>query len=182
MNRQYRVNDYLELIDAVNEWLTFDGLPPAITTDIICGFPGETDDDFQQTVDVAERVGYLHMHVFPFSPKQGTAAARWKDQHVPHHICKSRVREIIDMETDPTTGMALAYMRRLVGRIVRVMIEQPDPSHPDHVMGRCDHYAMVSLPVRAPRGTLVTAEITSASAEGLLGQPIDTRIALPVVA
>ena len=83
MNRQYRTGDYLEMIDTVNAALTTpDGLPPAITTDIICGFPGETVEDFQRTVDVAIRVGYLPMHVFPYRAPRGPAAARWLDRLV----------------------------------------------------------------------------------------------------
>ena len=66
MNRQYNVDQYLEMIAMVNERLTVDGLPPAITTDIICGFPTETDEDFAQTVGIAKQVKYLHMHVFPY--------------------------------------------------------------------------------------------------------------------
>ena len=74
MNRQYSVKQYLEMIAMVNERLTVDGLPPAITTDIICGFPTETDEDFKHTLKIASEVRYLHMHVFPYSVRTGTAA------------------------------------------------------------------------------------------------------------
>ncbi|MEE2906243.1 MAG: MiaB/RimO family radical SAM methylthiotransferase, partial [Planctomycetota bacterium] len=91
MNRQYRVGEYLDMIEQVNAALTSDGLPPALTTDIICGFPGETSSDFQSTIEVARQVGYLHMHVFPFSPRTGTAAARWRDRFVPAPEVRNRV-------------------------------------------------------------------------------------------
>ncbi len=188
MNRQYTVEDYLEMIDMVNNRLSLnagdvgDPLPPAITTDIICGFPGETDRDFDETLRVARQVGYLHMHVFPFSAKKGTAAARWQHHFVADDIRKQRVRRLIDLETNPGNGTAIEFMRQLVGRTVRVMIEQPDPKRSGHMIGRCDHYAMVSLPVRAARGTLVEARITSAAIDSIVGRPVSTRVALPVVA
>jgi len=181
MNRQYRVNDYLELIDAVNEWLTFDGLPPAITTDIICGFPGETDDDFQQTVDVAERVGYLHMHVFPFSPKRGTAAARWTGQFVDHATVKRRVRTLIDMETDPERGSAIRYRQRLLNRPVRVILEQNDDRQPGVMTGRCDQYALIHVRTDRPRGTLMRCRVTNVAPERTDAEPIDIGLSLPVM-
>ena len=104
MNRQYTVGQYMEMIERVESALTTEGLPPAITTDVICGFPGETDADFAQTVEVASRVGYLHMHVFPYSPKRGTAAARWRNLSVPDAVKKARVRRLIDLEEDPDDG------------------------------------------------------------------------------
>ena len=77
MNRQYNTSQYIEMIGMVNNRLTEDGLPPAITTDIICGFPTETEEDFERTFTFASEIGYLHMHIFPYSVRTGTAAARW---------------------------------------------------------------------------------------------------------
>ncbi len=181
MNRQYRVGDYLEMIDQVNEALTTpDGLPPAITTDVICGFPGETEGNFQETVRVAERVGYLHMHVFPFSPRRGTAAARWRDRFLDPGTVKKRVRRLFALEQDPARGLSLRYRRKLLGRRVRVILEQPDPARPGNMTGRCDHYALVSLPTDRARGTLVTASVTRVTASCTLGRVHATTIALPL--
>ncbi len=74
MNRQYTRDDFLRLLDRID--LAFDR--PALTSDIIVGFPGETDADFQQTLEVVNRARFIHMHVFPFSPRPGTAAALGK--------------------------------------------------------------------------------------------------------
>ena len=74
MNRQYRRDDFLQMIDAVRS--AFDR--PALTTDVIVGFPGETDGDFADTLNVVDRAGFVHIHAFPFSPRPGTTAARWK--------------------------------------------------------------------------------------------------------
>ncbi|MEM7228936.1 MAG: MiaB/RimO family radical SAM methylthiotransferase [Planctomycetota bacterium] len=182
MNRQYRVGDYLEMVDAMNSALTTDdGLPPAITTDIICGFPGETDADFDETVQVAKRVGYLHMHVFPYSPRDGTAAARWTDVAVPDHIARARVRQLIDLEHDASVGLSRRYRDRLHGRTVRVILEQPSRAHTGWMTGRCDHYAQVRVLTDRPRGTLIELRIQEVEHDCLVGELMPERITLPVV-
>ncbi len=181
MNRQYRRGDYLEMVDQVNEALTTSGLPPALTTDIICGFPGEGECDFERTIEVVERVGYLHMHVFPFSPRPGTAAARWTDRFVPPHVTKARVRRLIDMEHDPRNGLSIRYRRRLPGRTVRIILEQPDRDDPASMTGRCDHYALISIPTSRPRGSVVNAEVTEVTPTRTTGRLVGTALALPVL-
>lgn len=183
MNRQYRVGDYLDMVAMVDEALVDDvGLPPAITTDIICGFPGETDEDFQETIDVAEATGFLHMHVFPFSPRAGTAAARWKDQFVPDPLIRTRVRHLIDLEEDPEDGLSIRWRRRLLGRSVRVILEQEDPASPGTMTGRCDHYAMVHVAADRPRNSVVRARVTHVGPTRTAGQLIDIDQYLPVLA
>ena len=180
MNRQYRVGNYQEMIDRINAALTTpDGLPPAITTDIICGFPGETVDDFERTVEVALRVGYLHMHVFPYSARRGTAAARWRDRFVPAPVIRSRVGRLIDLENDPDDGLSIRYRRRLLGRTVRVIIEQP--ARPGVMTGRCDHYALLSIETDRLRGAVLTAEVTAVTPNETTACPSDISIPLPVL-
>jgi threonylcarbamoyladenosine tRNA methylthiotransferase MtaB len=181
MNRQYRLGDYLQMIEAVNEALT-DGLPPAISTDIICGFPGETDKDFDKTIAVAQRVGFLHMHVFPFSPKRGTAAARWHGKFVHPTVTKARVRTLLAMESDPVDGLSIRFRRRLLGRTVRVILEQGDHGEDDSMMtGRCDHYALIHLKTRHRRGAAVSAEIIEVTPEQTRGRIVSMTVPLPVV-
>lgn len=188
MNRQYRVGEYLEMIDRVNEALTWpgvpDALPPAITTDVICGFPGETDDDFARTREVAEQVGFLHMHVFPFSARAGTAAARWRDRFVDERVKRRRVRELLALETDPDHGLSIRARRRLAGRVVRVILEQPDHAEPGVMTGRCDHYTLVHIRTDRPRGTVVRTRITAVSPSQTIGVPVATvpaGLPLPVL-
>lgn len=181
MNRQYRLGDYLEMIDRVNEAMTTpDGLPPALTTDIICGFPGETTDDFEKTVEAARRVGYLHMHVFPFSPRPGTAAARWTDRFVEPAVIRRRVRRLIDLEHDPEHGLSLQYRRRLLGRTVRLILEQVDESDPAMMTGRCDHYVRISVRTGRPRGAVVGAKVTEVTPEATRGRVLTTDVPLEV--
>jgi len=181
MNRQYRVGEYLEMIDKVTSALTTrDGLPPAITTDIICGFPGETDEDFERTVEIASRVGYLHMHVFPYSARRGTAAARWQDRFVPAPVTKGRVRRLIDLENEPADGLSVRFRRRLLDRTVRVIIEQPDSARPGAMTGRCDHYVLLSVITDRPRGALIEAEVTAVTAQRTIARPLGARVPLPL--
>jgi len=182
MNRQYRTGEYLDMIDMVNAALTTpDGMPPAITTDIICGFPGETDEDFERTAAVAQRIGFLHMHVFPYSPRPGTAAARWTSRQVPASTSRERVRRLIAMETDPTDGLGARFRRRLVGRSTRMIVERPSPSRPGMMQGRCDHYAMMAVPTQASRGTLLDVSITALDDDTCVGVEHRFPVRLPVV-
>ncbi|MCP3905823.1 MAG: MiaB/RimO family radical SAM methylthiotransferase [Planctomycetes bacterium] len=182
MNRQYRVDAYLEMIVAVNAALTTgDGLPPAITTDIICGFPGETDADFERTLEVARRVGYLHMHVFPYSARPGTAASRWRDDFVDESVKKQRVRRLIDLEDDPVDGLSLRYRRKLRERALRVILEQPDRSDPAFMTGRCDHYALVHVRTDRPRGTVITTTIQDVTADRTTAVQEPASVPLPVL-
>ena len=171
MNRQYRVEDYQHMIQRVNEAFVDEvGLPPAITTDIICGFPGETEDDFARTVEVAEDTGFLHMHVFPFSPRSGTAAARWTDQFVPDAVIRRRVRHLIDLEEDPVNGLSIRWRRQLLGRSVRVILEQEDGAF---MTGRCDHYALVHVPTHRTRNDIVHVRITHVSPNQTAGRVLE---------
>jgi len=181
MNRQYCVGEYHDMIDRVTSVLTARGLPPAITTDIICGFPGESPVDFGQTLAVARSVGFLHMHVFPFSPRAGTAAARWTHQAIPPPIAHARVRQLIDLETTSGTGLADTFRSRLVGREVRLFAEKPDARHAGRWTGRCDHYAEVSVPGPRRRGELARAIVRGIEDDVLVADPVPADVRLPVL-
>ena len=162
MNRQYSVIDYLEMIQMVNQRLTIDGLRPAITTDIICGFPNETDADFEQSVQVAKEVGYLHMHVFPYSARTGTAAARW--EQLPSTVVHNRVQTLLELDR----SLSLQYRKHLIGKVVLVMVEQP-AEEPGFVRGRCDRYAEITVQTDADKGELIPVKITRADLDTTAG-------------
>jgi len=152
MNRQYNISQYQEMIAMVNQRLTVDGLPPAITTDIICGFPTETADDFAQTVEIAKRTQYLHMHVFPYSVRTGTAAARWKQ--LSPEVVQKRVQTLLQLDEE----LSLAYRKQLVGRSVQVMLEQFD-SETNLMKGRCEYYAEITLKTNRKKGEIVPVNV-----------------------
>ena len=163
MNRQYGIEDYLDMIAMTKDRLTIDGMPPAITTDIICGFPTETDEDFAQTVKVAKNVGYLHIHVFPYSVRTGTAAARWKQ--LPTEVVRKRVNQLLELDE----MLSLSYRNQLLGKQVEVMLEQDVGD--DSWKGRCEHYAEVTLKTSGDKGALVSAKVTEVTQESTLAIP-----------
>lgn len=114
---------------------------PAFTTDIIVGFPGETDADFDDTCRVAEEVGFSKIHVFPFSPRRGTAAATMPDQVAPK-LKQARVDRLRKCEA----RLARQYYDSLVGRRLQVMVESPVLGRSGFAYGTSCRYAPVELP------------------------------------
>jgi threonylcarbamoyladenosine tRNA methylthiotransferase MtaB len=116
MNRQYTRDDFLRMIEQVN--LAFDR--PAITTDIIVGFPGETDSEFEQTLDVVDRAGFIHIHAFSYSPRPGTAAARWKGDFVHGPV----VNERMEMLQNKARDHGFRFRKQFVGESVELLVER----------------------------------------------------------
>jgi threonylcarbamoyladenosine tRNA methylthiotransferase MtaB len=135
MNRQYTRDDFLRLIECIGS--AFDR--PALTTDIIVGFPGETDADFQQTLNVVERARFVHIHAFPFSPRPGTAAARWDRDFVRGPVVGWR----LDLLGRRANEFSLAFRSTFIGQTVQLLVERDaaQRSAPGNVRhGRCERY------------------------------------------
>jgi len=144
---------------------------PAITTDIIVGFPGESEDDFQATCDVAQAVGFSKIHIFPFSPRRGTPAAEMTDQIRPQ-IKAERVERLSALERK----LRAAYYAKLCGRRLRVLVETAASNRPGYVSGTACRYA----PVRLPAGSelvgqyadVVAHTVVDGGIEGAIGQSV----------
>jgi threonylcarbamoyladenosine tRNA methylthiotransferase MtaB len=117
MNRQYSRSDFLRMIDEVHA--AYD--QPAITTDIIVGFPSETDEEFAHTLDVVDRTKFIHIHAFSFSPRPGTAAARWTDDFVHGPV----VNERINLLAARGLAHSLEFRNQFIGQTVEVLVERP---------------------------------------------------------
>jgi threonylcarbamoyladenosine tRNA methylthiotransferase MtaB len=131
MCRQYTLDDYLEVIGKVKTALD----RPAITTDIIVGFPGETDDDFRQTMTIAEKIGFSKIHVFGFSPRKNTPAAKMPGRVSPAAIhARSTQLQTLDRQ------LQRQFHRQFVGETVSVLVENLRPPK-----GLCERYFMVDL-------------------------------------
>ena len=115
MNRQYTRDDYLAMVDRVQAALD----APAITTDIIVGFPGESDADFDASVEIARRVGFCKIHAFPFSPRENTAAATWTEDFIAPGVVQERMTRLRAVERNCST----AFRRGRVGSVERVIVE-----------------------------------------------------------
>jgi threonylcarbamoyladenosine tRNA methylthiotransferase MtaB len=134
MNRQYRRGDYLQMIDKVQA--AFDR--PAITTDIIAGFPGETEEDFRQTLDVARHARFIHIHAFPFSARPGTAAARWKTDFVDSKTANDRIEQLRQLSSQFSQEFRNAFL----GENVHLLVERDEPVADSVPLrhGRCERY------------------------------------------
>ena len=126
MNRQYTRDDFLRMIDRVCS--AFDR--PALTTDVIVAFPGETDADFRRTLDVVDHAGFIHVHAFPFSPRPQTAAARWTNDFIPAPVAQERMRQL----QSRADAFSLRFRQQFIGQTVELLVERdahaPDPAAP----------------------------------------------------
>jgi threonylcarbamoyladenosine tRNA methylthiotransferase MtaB len=157
MNRQYTRDDYLRLLDRVAAG--WDRV--ALTTDIIVGFPGESDLCFAQTLDIVNRARFIHIHAFPFSPRPGTAAARWHRDLVHGTVVAKRLAELSRLAARHSHQFRAGF----VGQTVEVLTERnraADSSQMRH--GRCERYFDVRFqaPAIGP-GDLVTVRIERAT-------------------
>lgn len=131
MARQYTIDQFLDVISRVKAALD----RPAITTDIIVGFPGETEDDFQQTLDVCRQAGFSKIHVFSFSPRKNTPAAEFEPK-VPVSVIRQRSSRLHALDQT----LQDEFRRKFIGQPVEVIVENTRPPK-----GRCERYFMVDL-------------------------------------
>ncbi len=132
MNRQYSRSEFLEMVAMVQQSLD----RPAITTDIICGFPGETEQDFEQTLDVVDRTRFIHTHAFSYSSRPRTAAARWTDQFIDPQIANQRIKILIDRAQQHSH----AFRQSFVGETVTLLVEKNPSPETSQRHGRCERY------------------------------------------
>ncbi len=147
MRRRWSRRLFLQRCQLVRERLD----QPALTTDVLVGFPGESDADFEDTCRVLEEVGFSKIHAFPFSPRAGTPAAVMPDP-VPRAIRTARVRHVAEVERD----LRQRYFSSLIGRRLRVLVEAGGGRNGDARVGTACRYAPVELPAGGYRlGQLV---------------------------
>jgi threonylcarbamoyladenosine tRNA methylthiotransferase MtaB len=137
MRRRWGSRRYVDRCQLLKESLDL----PAITTDIIVGFPGETDEEFSETCGVAREVGFSKIHVFPFSARRGTPAADMPGQ-LPKKLKQERGRELSRLETE----LRDAYFESLRGHRLRLLVESPLKDQPGHAVGTSCRYAPVVIP------------------------------------
>jgi tRNA-2-methylthio-N6-dimethylallyladenosine synthase len=161
MRRTYTRERYLDRVALIREHVP----DCALTTDIIVGFPGETEADFEQTLEVAEEVAYDGAFTFIFSPRRGTDAATLPD-HVPHEIKVERLERLVEV----VQRRAYERAQRFVGRTLEVLVEGPSRTDPTRMRGRTTHNKVVNFEGLAGPGELVEVEITGATSQTLSGR------------
>jgi len=172
MRRSYRSERYLGIIERVRAAIP----EAAITTDIIVGFPGETEEDFAATLDVVRRARFASAFTFQYSPRPGTPAARYADQ-VPPEVVRERYHRLQEL----TDAIAWSENERLVGRRVELLVAEGEGRKDDATLrrsGRAPDNRLVHFTpgTSAPRpGDVVVAEITAAAPHHLVSDlPVDS--------
>ena len=164
MHRGYTAERYLERLAAARAGI--DDL--AVTTDIIVGFPGETDVDFTATLEVAAEARYDNAFTFVYSPRPGTEAAEMAGHFVDHAVA---VERMVRLRAVVERSSRLAHEARL-GRVEEVLVEGPSKRDPTRLTGRTRHNRLVHFtppePVR--RGAYAAVEVTEASTTHMLGE------------
>jgi tRNA-2-methylthio-N6-dimethylallyladenosine synthase len=162
MRRTYDRARYLERVAMIREHVP----DVALTTDIIVGFPGESDADFRETLEVVEEVGYDAAFTFIFSPRRGTEAANITDGVVPHPLKVERMQELLEL----VQRKARERAQRFVGRTMEVLVEGQSRTDPERVRGRTRHNKAVNFSGLASPGELTQVEIVSATSQTLAGE------------
>ena len=161
MQRSYRSARYLGWLERIRE-----AIPAvAVTTDIIVGFPGETEEDFVATLDVVERARFDQAYTFQYSPRPGTRAGTMPDQ-IPKDVVQERFDRLVALQE----RIALEKMGAMRGRTVEVLVE--GLGRKGGVQGRTRTNKVVHLPGETPPGTFLRARIVSAYPHHLMGEPV----------
>ncbi len=162
MARQYNTTMYLRAVDNLRAVYP----DAAFTTDVLTGFPGETEAEYEETRQMITRVGFAKLHVFPYSPREGTKAAVMPGQ-LSNAEKEQRARELIALGDETS----LAYRARWIGRSAPVLVEEKQNGR---WLGYTPEYIQVTLPdcPACRPGQVVSARLTAATAEGMTGEPL----------
>ena len=165
MCRQYNTDEFRKIVVSIQSMLD----RPAITTDIIVGFPGETDADFEKTVNLAKNVGFAKMHVFSFSPRKGTAAKNMKGS-VNNRVIKERSRIMRKLNIE----LGQNYRQQFIGETDEILLENDD----GQLRGRCERYFMVYLEKakkKLRKNDLVRTKLIINGEHGMCGQVLNMK-------
>jgi tRNA-2-methylthio-N6-dimethylallyladenosine synthase len=164
MHRAYTAEKYLDLVHRIRD--AREGI--AITTDIIVGFPGETEEDYKQTRDLVEEIQFDNAFVFRYSPRRDTPAAEMPDQ-IDERVKKERNRDLLGVVNESTRRAG----ERLVGRAVEVLCEGPSKTNPARLMGRTGTNKIVVFEGNEKLiGEIVDVQVQRANGFSLYGAPV----------
>lgn len=158
MKRGYNTTQFMAAVERIRAAWPM----AAFTTDVIVGFPGETEEEFEQTLRFCQSVGFARLHVFPFSPRETTPAAQMPDQ-IAESVKADRVRRLIALGDE----LAADYRRGFLGKTVPVLVEEPD--HDGGMAGYTPEYIHVRVP-GGKSGSIVSVRLTALTEEGMTGE------------
>ena len=164
MNRKYTSAQYLEKIAALRKRIP----DCAITTDLIVGFPGETDEDFRATLALAKKVNFASAFTFVYSKREGTVAAKMPDQ-VPEEVSKARIMELVELINSQTRALSQTY----IGKTIEILCEDYDGKRGLY-MGRDEYGRMGYFPCdKNVVGQFVNIKVEQANGVSLTGNIVD---------
>ena len=161
MRRTYDKERYLDRVAMIREHVP----DVSLTTDIIVGFPGETEAEFEETLEVVAQVKYDSAFTFIFSPRRETEAATLEGQ-LPHAVKRERMERLVEL----VQGGAQERAQRFVGRTMEVLVEGPSRTDPAKLRGRTRHNKTVNFTGVARPGELTQVQIQSATSTTLAGE------------
>ncbi|NLU53763.1 MAG: tRNA (N(6)-L-threonylcarbamoyladenosine(37)-C(2))-methylthiotransferase MtaB [Clostridiaceae bacterium] len=163
MNRKYTPDDYRQIVLALRE-----GIKDAtFTTDVMVGFPGETDEEFKESYDFCEEIGFLWMHVFKYSPRKGTPAANFKDQVDP-----AAKEERSKLMTRLAVKSREKEFEKYIGRTMKVLLEKPIEGTND-MEGLTSNYIPVAVAIENEKsGEIINVILTAQEGERMRGKII----------
>src|SRR5699024_6553221 len=168
MNRKYTRESYLELVDKIKK-----AIPNVtLTTDIIVGFPNETDEQFEETMTLMEEVGFESAYTFIYSPREGTPAAAQKDE-IPMEVKKERLYRLNELVNQQSAESMAAYE----GKTVKVLVEGESKKDETVLSGYTEKNKVVNF--KGPKsiiGKIVDVKITDAKTWSLDGELIENTV------
>ncbi len=168
MNRGYTAEEYLRKV----EYIRRASRDISLTGDIIVGFPGETDEDFRQTVRLVEQVEFDGLYIFKYSPRPHTVAARWADT-VPEPVKTERLMQLVEVQR----GVQRRRWQRYLGREVEVLVEGRSTKSERHWAGHTPCHKVVNFESSMTNleGLIVKVEVTKINPHSLFGRHVESR-------
>lgn len=162
MNRKYTCDEYRNIVKLIRKYMPGAG----ITTDIIVGFPGETEEEFNETYEFVKEIGFSRIHVFKYSPRKGTPAAKSKEQ-IDGNIKNIRSERLISLGEE----LMLKFNSNFVGKNLTVLFEEESKKEKDYIEGYTTNYIRVKVQQKPDLlGKIVDVKINSMKDEFLLGE------------
>ena len=161
MNRHYTTKEYLEKVDLIRKYY-----PDAnITTDVIVGFVGETDEEFSETMQTCKDAKFGGMHIFPYSKREGTVACRLKEEIPDGNIVKNRIKQLNEIKEESIK----TFYNSLVGKTYNMLVEEKEDNH---YVGFTENYVKVYVSEPLTENQIVKVKLIKPFKAGMLAEPV----------
>lgn len=167
MNRGYTREDYIKLVNMIRDEIN----DPSITTDFIVGFPGESEEDFEQTIDLVKKLRFDMAFTFSYSPRENTRAAEMENQ-ISEELKDKRLKKLMHLQNE----ISLEENKKYVGKTVEVLVEGESKNNPETFMGRSRRNKLIIFPrEKGIKGKIVDVKINKVKSWTLYGEIVNKR-------